>query len=59
MKTCFFFLCRKINGKIDQVNQVLEMKREPVETNERYEAVDKWMNEMSSILDSVTNLKLN
>ncbi|XP_063712839.1 COP9 signalosome complex subunit 2-like isoform X2 [Symsagittifera roscoffensis] len=52
-------LDRKINGKIDQVNQVLEMKREPVETNERYEAVDKWMNEMSSILDSVTNLKLN
>jgi len=53
-------LDRKINGKIDQVKQVLEMKREsPVETNERYEAIDKWMGEMASILDSVTKLKVD
>jgi len=52
-------LDRKIDGKIDQVERVLEMKKEQAESNERYEAIDKWMNEMSSILDNVTQLKLN
>lgn len=52
-------LDRKIEGRIDQVNQILEMKRQQTESIERYDAIDKWMKEMSSILENVTHLKLN
>ncbi|CAG2190017.1 COPS2 [Mytilus edulis] len=42
-----------INGRIDQVNQVLELKRES--TCARYNALDKWTQQLSSLHVAVIN----
>ena len=43
-----------IAGSIDQVNQVLELAREPRETR-RYHVVDLWARQLSSLHATVIN----
>lgn len=43
-----------IQGRIDQVNQVLELKRGN-QTEERYYALDKWCTQLSALQSSIAN----
>lgn len=43
-----------IRGRIDQVNQVLELEKES-RTSVRYQAMDKWANQLQSLQLAVIN----
>lgn len=43
-----------IRGRIDQVNQVLELEKES-RTAVRYQAMDKWANQLQSLQLAVIN----
>lgn len=43
-----------IHGRIDQVNHVLELKRGN-QTEERYNALDKWCTQLSTLNNSILN----
>jgi len=47
-------LDNSIQGRIDQVNQVLELKRGN-QTEERYNALDKWCTQLSTLNNSILN----
>lgn len=50
----FFPSCSTVRGRIDQVNQVLELDKESV-CGARYSALDKWTNQLSSLHQAVVN----
>ena len=43
-----------VQGRIDQVNQVLELNRENA-CSSRYNAVDKWTTQLSSLYNTITS----
>ncbi|KAG8257024.1 COP9 signalosome complex subunit 2 [Homalodisca vitripennis] len=43
-----------VRGRIDQVNQVLELDKESV-CGARYNALDKWTNQLASLHQAVAN----
>ena len=47
--------CSTIHGRIDQVNQVLELRREATGGAARYGAVDKWSVQLASLNESIIN----
>ena len=53
-KHIFSLYFSAINGRIDQVNQVLELDREHMGTA-RYNALDKWTSQLHSVHMSVVN----
>lgn len=50
----FFLSCSTIEGRIDQVNQVLELDKES-NCAGRYHAMDRWSNQIDSLQLSVIN----
>lgn len=46
--------CSTIKGRIDQVNQVLELDKQS-RCTARYNALDKWTNQLASLHLAVTN----
>jgi len=42
-----------VRGKIDQVNQVLELKHESGSDSDRYAAIDKWTSQLSALHQSI------
>lgn len=49
-----FCLCSTIRGRIDQVNQVLELYKES-RCAARYNAMEKWSNQIQSLQLAVIN----
>lgn len=49
-----FFSYSTIQGRIDQVNQVLQLDKEN-STGSRYNAIDKWSNQIQSLQMAVIN----
>lgn len=43
-----------MRGRIDQVNQVLELDKESV-CGARYNALDKWTNQLASLHQAIVN----
>lgn len=43
-----------VKGRIDQVNQVLELNREK-SCSSRYNSIDKWTTQLSSLYNTITS----
>lgn len=49
-----FLLFSVIQGRIDQVNQVLQLDKE-CSNSQRYNSIDKWSNQIESLQMAVIN----